>query len=424
MAGREPVASTKCFAVIVRPPTSSASGDTKRALPRMTSTPRLRKCSGLSLTAMPATTSATRAMTRASCGCGSAGASAKRSAWRIRCATRADLRSVFDGTEPCQRQSPPSLSFSIRAILAPSFAPRAATTRPPAPPPMTARSNSGFTTRSNRYVRSSSVKIARAGGQGPEHRRQIDEPASEDVHDVALPLDRAVDAEEPRAEELAPLPLADLAAHDDVRRAGFVLERDEDDAACRVGTLAADDDPCGAHEASMRRAPHGVGTDEPPLVQPAAQERQRMASQREAEAAVVGDDVLAFGGRRQRRLRFIEGNAGQKRRHAFHAGDVPHRIMAMSGKRRERIAVGQRSQVAPIETRAVREVGDAAEWALAARIDDACGTRFGEPAEEAQPEPEFGVTAASREFGIRAARSRACFQRTLAAPALMGLMRS
>jgi hypothetical protein len=75
--------------------------------------------------------------------------------------------------------------------------------------------------------------------------------------------------------------------------------------------------------------------------------------------------------------------------------------MAMSGKRRERIAVGQRSQVAPIETRAVREVGDAAEWALAARIDDACGTRFGEPADEAQPEPEFGVRAAS---------SPACFR--------------
>src|SRR5262245_9453318 len=57
---------------------------------------------------------------------------------------RADLISVFDGTQPVHRQSPPSLCFSTSATLAPSDAPPAATTRPPEPPPMTTRSKSGF----------------------------------------------------------------------------------------------------------------------------------------------------------------------------------------------------------------------------------------------------------------------------------------
>src|SRR5512134_3505323 len=56
---------------------------------------------------------------------------------------RADLISDFDGTQPYHRQSPPSRCFSTIATLAPSDAPPAATTRPPAPPPITAMSKSG-----------------------------------------------------------------------------------------------------------------------------------------------------------------------------------------------------------------------------------------------------------------------------------------
>ncbi len=135
---------TKVFAVSRRPSTSNASGPTNRPLPKMTSTPSPRKRSGLSLGSMPLITPATRSMTLARSGCGGEGASAQRSAWRIAWATCADLRSVFDGTQPYQRQSPPSLCFSTTATLAPSAAPPAATTSPPAPPPITTRSNSGL----------------------------------------------------------------------------------------------------------------------------------------------------------------------------------------------------------------------------------------------------------------------------------------
>ena len=92
---------TKFFAVSRRPSTSNASGPTKRPLPRMTSTPRPRKRSGLSLRldaadhagdALHHVARARRAASRA--------AIAQRSAFRIWCAMRADLISVFDGTHP------------------------------------------------------------------------------------------------------------------------------------------------------------------------------------------------------------------------------------------------------------------------------------------------------------------------------------
>src|SRR4029450_12918990 len=52
--------------------------------------------------------------------------------------------SVFDGTQPYHRQSPPRRSRSTSATLAPSVLPPAATTGPPEPPPITTRSNSGL----------------------------------------------------------------------------------------------------------------------------------------------------------------------------------------------------------------------------------------------------------------------------------------
>src|SRR3990167_290893 len=45
------------------------------------------------------------------------------------------------GIQPRLRQAPPTLSFSIRATLAPSWAARIAATYPPGPPPITATSN-------------------------------------------------------------------------------------------------------------------------------------------------------------------------------------------------------------------------------------------------------------------------------------------
>jgi hypothetical protein len=47
----------------------------------------------------------------------------------------------------------------------------------------------------------------------------------------------------------------------------------------------------------VRSALNVVGGREPALAQLATQERERVAAQREAEPAVIGDDVLALGRR-------------------------------------------------------------------------------------------------------------------------------
>ena len=104
--------------------------------------------------------------------------------------------------------------------------------------------------------------------------------------------------------------------------------------------------------------------------------------------AVVGDDVLAFGRRRQRRLRLVERGAGEQRRQPLDAGDSHTALVPMAGERCERIGLGERGEVARVEPRAMREVGDARERRSRARGDDARSARFGQPADEAQAEAQ------------------------------------
>src|SRR3989449_4880710 len=59
----------------------------------------------------------------------------------ISCASSEEWRNDFVGMQPRCRQVPPTFSFSITAILSPSWAPRIAPTYPAEPPPMTATSN-------------------------------------------------------------------------------------------------------------------------------------------------------------------------------------------------------------------------------------------------------------------------------------------
>src|ERR1051326_4918043 len=79
-------------------------------------------------------------------------------------------------------------------------------------------------------VRSSLMEIARARFERPEERAVVDEPPSDQMHDVAVALDRALHAEEPRAEQLTSLALDEMAPHHHVDVAVLVLERDEDHA--------------------------------------------------------------------------------------------------------------------------------------------------------------------------------------------------
>ena len=99
------------------------------------------------------------------------------------------------------------------------------------------------------------MKIARSVLQGAQQRREVGEPSGEHMDNLAHALDLAENRKELRAEQLAPLAVADIAPDDHVGRAGFVFECHEDHAARGVGPLAADDDASGADDGSRRRLP-------------------------------------------------------------------------------------------------------------------------------------------------------------------------
>ena len=137
-------------------------------------------------------------------------------------------------------------------------------------------------------------------------------------------------------------------------------------------------------------------------MQRAAQQRQRMPPQRERERPVVGDDVLSLGRRRQRGIRFVEGAPRDERRQSFDAGDVPRGVVAMAGERRERIGLGETGEIALVELRAVREIGDARERLRPPRLDDPLRAGLRESGDEAEAETQRGnrgqttFTAAAR----------------------------
>ena len=79
------------------------------------------------------------------------------------------------------------------------------------------------------------------------------------------------------------------------------------DAAGRPRALAAGDEPGHARDAAMRQFAQLGGGQHVLALQAFAQQRQRMTSQREPQARVIGDDVLAFARRDERRRRFVDG---------------------------------------------------------------------------------------------------------------------
>ena len=182
-----------------------------------------------------------------------------------------------------------------------------------------------------------------------------------------------------------------VAPDDHVGGAGFVFERDEDHAARGVGPLPADDDAGGADDAAVRR----LRRSRPPWRAAArcSWPRSSASGCRRSvsdERPVVGDDVLAFGRRRQRGIGFVERAAREQRRQPLDAGDVPRRAVAMAGERRERVGLGEAGEVAAVEPRAVREIGDARERLRPPRVDDPLRAGFRQSGDQAQAEAQRG----------------------------------
>jgi 5-methylcytosine-specific restriction endonuclease McrBC GTP-binding regulatory subunit McrB len=80
---------------------------------------------------------------------------------------------------------------------------------------------------------------------------QIDQPLGDQMHDLPFASATARNTEQARAEQFAALLLDQLRMNDDVGQAGFVFQRDEDDAGRRARPLPADDDAGGADQGAV-----------------------------------------------------------------------------------------------------------------------------------------------------------------------------
>ena len=134
----------------------------------------------------------------------------------------------------------------------------------------------------------------------------VDQPLGDQVHHLAFAAEHAEHPQQARAEQFAALAFGQLGMDDDVGKTGLVFQRQEDHAVRRARPLAASDDAGGARRALVFQFAQAAGRGVAPALEMAAQQRERMAAQREAQVRVVGDEVCAFGGPRQRR-RFLDG---------------------------------------------------------------------------------------------------------------------
>ena len=134
----------------------------------------------------------------------------------------------------------------------------------------------------------------------------IHQPFGQQVNDFPFALQYTEDAKQAGGEEFAALAFGEVGVDDDVGEAGFVFDRQEDDAAGGAGALAAGDDAGAAGwTVVFQRAQRGGG-EVALFFELAAQQGERVAAEREAERTVVGDEVFAFAGGSERRGGFAD----------------------------------------------------------------------------------------------------------------------
>src|ERR1700689_3603653 len=99
------------------------------------------------------------------------------------------------------------------------------------------------------------VKIPRSDHEIAKQRGQIRQALRDQVQHITLALHLAAYLEQARVEKRRRLRRGYALPDDQVRIAGLILDRDEDDAAGAARALAGDDDSCGADDPAVRLIP-------------------------------------------------------------------------------------------------------------------------------------------------------------------------
>jgi len=123
----------------------------------------------------------------------------------------------------------------------------------------------------------------------------IHHPAGDQVYDLPLATDLPEDSQQSGAEQFSALTVEQLWPHDDVGKATFVLEGDEQGAFGGARALSAGHDAGGSSKLPVRAVEYLAGAQKAQFTQAFAQQGQRMTTQGEAELCVVPRQTLGFG---------------------------------------------------------------------------------------------------------------------------------
>eukprot|EP00913_Durusdinium_trenchii_P028428 g26656.t1 len=193
-----------------------------------------------------------------------------------------------------------------------------------------------------------------------EYKRAMDQQ----VDDFVLTLQSAVGDHRRGAGRNALIPFPYFLPDDQIRRAGFVFQRDERNPLGRAGTLPQQNEPGDFARAVVRRCCQIRRLNDLPLLQQRTDELDRMSAQRQTVAFVVGDDFFLSRHHRQVHRRFfIDGFSEQRQRLLFRQR-FPERFAPPDVQRPECISLRQlfehrvRQPGPPGEVVERREAGD------------------------------------------------------------------
>ena len=157
------------------------------------------------------------------------------------------------------------------------------------------------------------MKIARAREQIAQQRAVVLQVSGNDVQYLALALYLTDNAEEVGAKHRASVFFREIPPHHDIEVTGFVLQREEKNAAGSAGSLAGNDQAGGAHMLAVRQVPELSSGKHAQTCKPVAQKRERMTPEREADVPVISNDILALSGPSQQRQAFGDDGIRQNR---------------------------------------------------------------------------------------------------------------
>ena len=161
-----------------------------------------------------------------------------------------------------------------------------------------------------------------------EQGRSVFELAGDEMDDLALALHLA------RYPHASPEHDATVALEEGATLSGPVSSSRfrKHHAGGRARSLAGDDEPGGMRAPAVGEPQYLAGRLEREACEHGAQECQGMAAQRQAQAPVVGRDVLALGGSAQERQGLRERGHLSERQRCFDAEHLPAGLVAVAAK--------------------------------------------------------------------------------------------